>query len=209
MFSPFQFSPLETLYSIAPPPTSMRVLPYPLPSSCPDIPLHWRMEHPRAQGPLLQQGHPLTHMWPVSWVSPCVFLVGGPVPRSSRGSGLLTLLLPPWGCKSPHSLLQFLHRGPCVQSNGWLKASAFVFVRHWHHLSGNSHIRLLSASTSRHLQYLSLVAVYGVDPQIEQFLGDLSFSLCSTLCLHISSCEYFVPPSKKHRSIHIFFGLPS
>ena len=31
-----------------------------------------------------------------------------------------------------------------------------------------------------------------------QPLNGLSFHLCSTLCLHISSCEYFVPSSKKH-----------
>jgi hypothetical protein len=36
----------------------------------------------------------------------------------------LTLLLPPWGCKSPHlfqALLQLLHpSGTPAQSNGWL-----------------------------------------------------------------------------------------
>jgi hypothetical protein len=36
--------------------------------------------------------------------------------------------------------------GSCVQ--GWLRASASVFVRHWQSLSGDSCIRLLSASTS-------------------------------------------------------------
>jgi hypothetical protein len=151
MFSPFQFSPLETLYSIAPPPTSMRVLPYPLPSSCPDIPLHWRMEHPRAQGPLLQQGHPLTHMWPVSWVSPCVFLVGGPVPRSSRGSSQLTLLLPLWASSSLSSFSPFTNSSivySCTQYNGWVQAYASLFVRLWQSLSGDSHILLLSASTT-------------------------------------------------------------
>jgi hypothetical protein len=29
-------------------------------------------------------------------------------------------------------------------------------------------------------------------------MDGLSFSFYSTLCLHISSCEYFVYPCKKH-----------
>ena len=33
---------------------------------------------------------------------------------------------------------------------------------------------------------------------IPRSLDDFSFSLCSTLCLHISNCEYFLNHSKKH-----------
>jgi hypothetical protein len=33
------------------------------------------------------------------------------------------------------------------------------------------------------------------ESQVVQSLDDLSFSLCPTLCLHISSCDYFVSPS--------------
>jgi hypothetical protein len=47
-------------------------------------------------------------------------------------------------------------------------------------------------------KYLGLVTVYGMDTQVGQSPDGLSFGVCSTLCLHISSCEYFVPPSKKH-----------
>ena len=83
--------------------------------------------------------------------------------------------------------------------NGWLQAPASVFVRLWQSLLGDSHIRLPSASTSRHPQYYQgLVAVYGVDPQVGESLDGLSFNLCSTLCLYIFFCEYFVHPSKKH-----------
>jgi hypothetical protein len=72
MFSLFQVSPSETpyptlpspwLYEVALPPTHILL------SSCP--------EYPQAQGPVLplmfQQGYPLPHMQPESWVSPCVF----------------------------------------------------------------------------------------------------------------------------------------
>ena len=82
-------------------------------------------------------------------------LVGSPGPRSYIGSGLLTLLLPPWGCKPPQllqSLFQLFQPGPHTQYNGWLQASSSVFVRLWQSLSGDSHIRLLSESTSWHPQ---------------------------------------------------------
>jgi hypothetical protein len=39
-----------------------------------------------------------------------------------------------------------------TRSNGWLRASTSVFVRLWQDLSGDSHIRLLSACTSWHPQ---------------------------------------------------------
>ena len=53
--------------------------------------------------------------------------------------------------------------------------------------SGDSCIRPLSASTSWHQQYcLRLVSACGMDPEVGQFLDDLSFSLCSTLCPCIS-----------------------
>jgi hypothetical protein len=37
-----------------------------------------------------------------------------------------------------------------------------------------------------------LVTVYGMDSPKGQSLDGVSFSLCSILCLHIFSCEYFV-----------------
>ena len=40
---------------------------------------------------------------------------------------------------------------------------------------------------------------------IPRSLDGLSFSLCSTFCLCISSLEYFVLPSKKNWSIHLIF----
>jgi hypothetical protein len=40
--------------------------------------------------------------------------------------------------------------GSHAQSSGWLQPSASVYVRIWHSLSGDSYIRLPSASTSWH-----------------------------------------------------------
>jgi hypothetical protein len=119
-------SPLPCLYEGTPyPPTP--ILP---PWHSPTLD-HWTPSGPRATPPTdAQQGHLLPHMWPAPWVAPCVCFSCGPVPWSSVGSGLLTLLLPPWGRKPPELLqflLQFLHRGPWAKSNGWLWASSSVF----------------------------------------------------------------------------------
>jgi hypothetical protein len=67
----------------------------------------------------------------------------------------LILLFFLWSCKSLqllHSFLQLLHCGPQTQSNGWLPTFTSVFVRLWQSFSGDSYIRLLSASTSWHPQ---------------------------------------------------------
>jgi hypothetical protein len=109
MFSPFPGLPFRPpshppslcFYEGAHPPT------HPLLSSRPGIPLHWDIEHPQAQGPLLplmSNKAILCHICSQSHGSLHVYsLVGGPVPGNSRGSGRLTLLLPPWGCKPPPS----------------------------------------------------------------------------------------------------------
>jgi hypothetical protein len=46
----------------------------------------------------------------------------------------------PMGLQTPSAPLvssPILHRGPHTQLNGWLQASAFVFVRLWWSLSGD------------------------------------------------------------------------
>jgi hypothetical protein len=84
----------------------------------------------------VQQGHIFS--WSHGFLN-VYCLVGGSVPRSWGRGGfvLLTLLLPPWGCKPP----QLLH----AQFNSWLWAStnASIIVRFWQSLSGDSHIRPL------------------------------------------------------------------
>ena len=41
-----------------------------------------------------------------------------------------------------------------------------------------------------------------MDPKVGQSLDVLFFSLCSTVCLHISSLEYFVPPPENDQSVY-------
>jgi hypothetical protein len=53
---PFPGLPFGDPHPILPLPASMRVLPqptHPFQFSSPGIPLHWAIEHPQAQGPLL------------------------------------------------------------------------------------------------------------------------------------------------------------
>ena len=79
MFSPFHVSPSEPPYPILPPPASIRLLlthpPTPVlpPWYCHTLG-HQTPSGPRASPPTdVQQGHSLPHMWPVAWVTSCVF----------------------------------------------------------------------------------------------------------------------------------------
>ena len=97
MFSHFQVSPLETPYSIPPPqPLWGCSSAHPLPSSRPGIPLHWGIDHPQAQGPLLPPMFfkaILCHICGQRRGLLRVYsLVGGPVPRG----------LACWHCCSLH-----------------------------------------------------------------------------------------------------------
>jgi hypothetical protein len=86
-------------------------------------------------------------MWPEPWVPPCVLFGWWSSLWELWGSGLLTLLLSPWGCKPPELLWPFSNsfiRDPHTHSNGWLWASASVVVRLWQSRSEDSHIRLYS-----------------------------------------------------------------
>jgi hypothetical protein len=66
--------------------------------------------------------------------------------------------------------------------------------------------QLYQAPVSKHFLASVILSGFSVcrwdGSLLGQFSDGLSFSLCSTLCLSISSLEYFVPPSKKDQSIH-------
>jgi hypothetical protein len=139
------YSPSPCLYEGAPLPT------HPLQPSRLGIPLHWDMDFPQAQELLfsLMSNKAISAIYVVRALGPfhVYSLVGGPVPGSSRGSGQLTLLLPPLGLHTPSA--------PSVPSptppsgtpgspfNGWLQAYSSVLLRLWQSLSGGNYIRLL------------------------------------------------------------------
>jgi hypothetical protein len=69
-----------------------------------------------------------------------------------------------------------------------------VFARHWHRLTRESYVRILSAKSFCHMQQcLGLVVVYGMDLQVGQPLNCLSFHLSSEFGLCNSFHGYFFP----------------
>ena len=77
----------------------------------------------------------------------------------------------------------------------WLAASILLCI--CQALAEPLRRQLYQAPVSKYFLASTIVSICGMDPQVGQSLYGLFFSLCSTLCLHISSLEYFVPPSKK------------
>jgi hypothetical protein len=133
--------PFRNPLSHLPSPASMKVLPHPpthpptpaLPPWHSPVLGHQAPLCPRASPPTdVQQGHPRPHMWLEPWVPPCVLFGWWSSTREFQGVRPVDSVAPPWGCKAPQLLqflLQLLHLGPHAHSNGWLQASASVFVR--------------------------------------------------------------------------------
>ena len=127
-------------------------------------------------------------------------LVSGLVYGSSKRSGSLILLFFLWSFKPFSSFTPFSN-----SSIGGMP-SPMVGCEHLP-LSGSvrtsqeTAIRTYQAPVSKHILATTIVSGFGVciwdRSPVWQSMDGLSFSLCSTLCLHISSPEYFVPPSKK------------
>ena len=117
---------------------------------------------------------------------------------SSGGYWLDHIVVPLIGLQTPSApwvLSLLLHWGPCVPSNSWLWASTSVFARHWHSLTRDNYIRVLSVESCWYMQWcLGLVVVYGINPQVGQSLDGPSFCLISKLCLCNSFHEYFSSP---------------
>jgi hypothetical protein len=157
MLSPFLVSPPQTPYPISPPRfyegTPLPTTHYPLLPHLPSIPLHWSIEPPQDQGPplpLMPDKAILCYI--CIWIHGSLhvyFLVGGFVPGSSGVWGSLV----GWYCCSSYRVApSVLPLTPPVGSPcsvQWLAVrSASVVVRLWQRISGDSYIRLLSASTS-------------------------------------------------------------
>ena len=184
MLSPFLVSLLKTLPPHHPTYSHFLVLAFPYTGAL-------RLIGPRASLPIdVQQGHPLLHMQLEPWVPPCVLFGWWFSPWELWGYWLVHIVVPPMGLQTPSA--------PWVLSSssiGDLVLSPMVGREHpplclsvTGRASQETPIRLLSASTCWHPQYfLGLVTIYGMDPQVGQSLDSLSFSLCFTLCLCISS----------------------
>jgi hypothetical protein len=204
MFPPFQVSPSEIPYSISSPFASMRVIPNPptyLLPSCSGIPLHWCIEHPQAQGPLLplvSNKATLCHIRGRSLGSLHVYsLVGIPFPEMSRGC------LACWHCCSPHgaatpsapsipSPTPPSRTPPSVQ---WLAASIHVYICQG--LAESLRRQPYEDPLSKHFPALTIMASFGDclwDWSPGEAVSGWPFlqSLLHTLSPYFF-CEYFVP----------------
>jgi hypothetical protein len=112
-------------------------------------------------------GIPLLHMQLEPWVPQCIFFGWWFNLRELWRYWSVHIVVPPRGLKTPlapwtFSLASSL--GTCALSNRWLWASTSVLVKHRQSLSGNSYIRLLSASFCWHQQScLILMVAYGME----------------------------------------------
>ena len=119
--------------------------------------------------------------------------------RHSSGGYLLVHIVPPIGLQTPLTpwILSLAPSLCALCSIQEMTVSIhFVFPRHWHRLTRESYISVLSAKSCWHIQkYIGLLVIYGMDPQVGQSLDDPSFHLILELCLCNSFHGYFIPPS--------------
>ena len=153
MFSPFQNPPIP----FPPPPALWECSPtHPLLSSRSGIPLHWGIKCSQAQGPLfplMSNKAILCHI--CCWNYGSATLVGDPDPGSSTlcvGVWPIDTVAPPMRLQTLSAPVVLSPTAPSGTLNSvqWLAASIrlLCFVRLWQSLSGDSYLRLLSASTS-------------------------------------------------------------
>jgi hypothetical protein len=152
MLSPFQISPLKTSYSPSPLPLLTNPpIPTFWPCHCPILG-HRTFTGPRASLPIDDQlGHPLLHMQLESKVPPGVFFGWLFSPRELWGYCLVHIVVPPMGLQTPSDpwVLSLAPSFGTLCSVQWIAVSIyFCIFRHWQSLSGDSYIRLLSASSS-------------------------------------------------------------
>jgi hypothetical protein len=151
--------------------------------------------------PLMSNKAILCHLCGQSHGSLHVYsLVGGPVPRSSGRSSWLTLLLPHGDENTLSSLSQFPNLSTGTQiSVQWLAASIHLHI--CQALAEPLRRQPYQVPVSKHFQTSSVASRFGnciLDCSPGGAVSGWAFlQLCSTHCLHISSCEYLVLPSKK------------
>jgi hypothetical protein len=208
MLSPFQVPlPRETPYPILPPPASMRVFLHP--------PTH-PLPPPTLSSPTLGHLYRIKDLSSHSFtrpssatgmqLEPFVLLCRWLSPWDLLGDWLVDIVVLPVGLQSPStsSVLSLT-----VQ---WLAASIHLCI--CKALEGPLRRQPYQAPFSMHFLASTIVSGFGkciwdesLCMKAIQSWDGLSFRLCSTLYLHICSCEYFVLLLR--RTKHPHFGLPS
>jgi hypothetical protein len=199
MLSPFLVSPPKIPYPLPPPPA-----PQPNHSDSQSwhstILGHRTFTGPRASPPIDDRlGHPLLHIQVEPQLPPCVFFDWWFASKELWGYWLAHIVFPPMGLQTPpapwvHSLAPSLGTLCSIQymilSIHFCMCQALAeALRRQLYQAPVSRLLLASAIVS------GLVIVYRMDPQVGQSLGNLSFNLCSKLCLCNYFHWYFVHPS--------------
>ena len=162
----------------------------PTPTFWPGNPLHYGIEPSQHQLPLLTLMSEKTILCYICILSLVVYS-----PWELWGYWWFRLFFLLWGCKPFSSLGPFSSSAigdpvlsplvgcehPPLYFSGTGKASQETDI------SGSCQLALVGIC-------LHLVTVYGLDPQVGQSLNELSLSLCSALCLCISSHGLFWSP---------------
>ena len=198
MLCSFLVSPPENLYPILPSPASMKVLTHPLPFSRHSPTLgHLTPSGPRAS-PFtdVQQGHPLLHMQLEPWVTLCVLFGWWFSPRELCRYWLVHIVVLLMGLQTPSApwVLPLAFPLGTLCSVQWMAVVIHFCI--CQALAEPPRRQLYHATVRKHMLASTIMSglgiIYGMNTQVWQYLDDLYFRLCSTLYLHIFSCEYFV-----------------
>ena len=120
-----------------------------------------------------------------SWFPPCVLFGWGISPWIPWGIWLVVIVLPVGDANHFSSFCPFSKSsiGVPMLSLKFDYEHPHLYCQALGEPPGDSFNRIMSASRYWHQQQcLCLVFVYGMEPQVEQSLGSLSFSLYSKLC---------------------------
>jgi len=136
-------------------------------------------------------------MWLEPWVHPCVLFGWWFSPCKLWLVGIVVLM----GLQIPSatSILSLIPSMGTPFSVQWLAASIRLCI--CYALAEPLRRNPYQAPVNMHFWASAILSgfggcmyIYGLDPQVGQSLNDHSFSLCSKLCLHIPSYEYFCSP---------------
>jgi len=145
-------------------------------------------------------------MWLEPWVTLCVLFDWWFSPWELWGFWLVDIVVFPMGLQtsSDPSVLSLTPPWGTLFSVQWLAVSICLCICQV--LAEPLRRQLYQAPDSKHFLASTTVTGFGGCVWDESSGGTvsdgLSFSLCSTLCPCISSCEHFLPPSKEDWSIH-------
>jgi hypothetical protein len=211
MLSPFLVFPLKNSYPL-PTPHSRFSPTYPPLLLGSGIPLYFGIEPSQASPPIDDQlGHPLLHMQLEPRVTLCVFFDWWFSPRELWGHCLVYIVVLPRGLQTPSApLVLFL-----APSLGTLCSIQWMTEYPLLYLSGTGRASEETAKSGSCQQALAGIChsvwvwwlFMGWIPRWGSLWMVIPSVSAPKLCLCNSFHGYFVPPSKKDRSIHILVFL--